>query len=122
MLRVSRAFTVPVQAEIANHHPQPGWEFRASPGLEGTQAAKPLFAEPLAHVEKAVGHGISFPLEKLHRLKYVRRVRFQEVGLTLLGLLRGQPFQNSRNRRIFHYCTLLTRLENTFAVRPSRKT
>jgi hypothetical protein len=70
---------VPVQAEIANHYPQPGWEFRTSPKFEGTQAAKPLLPEPLAHEEKTVGHGISVPLEKLYCLEYVGREGFQKI-------------------------------------------
>src|SRR5438046_6056654 len=49
-----KLFAVPVQAEIANHHPQPRGELRAAPGFEGPQSAKPFIAEPLAHEEKTV--------------------------------------------------------------------
>src|SRR5207249_838545 len=110
-----------VQAEIANHHPQPRGELRAAPGFEGPQSAKPFIAEPLAHEEKTVGHGISLALEQHCRLDDVRRVRFQEAGPSLLRLPRGKPSQNSRHRRFFHYSTLLTSLENAFPACPGEK-
>ena len=102
---------MPIQADIAGDHPQPGGKAGSAVRLEFKQPAKVVARKSLANVEIAIGGLILIRCAGTSGLVQYRAVQFQEFHPGVARIRRPERFQKRRNRAITHFYSRRGRIQ-----------